>query len=294
MRFKWTEGIEWAARLDMTTEEIVMEATIPNKSYVSIGFGPNMRGTDMIVWRWKDEFSLVDNLYSTKTDVPPSDGTNFLTSSIKISADGKSKTFTTRRAFDTGSPLDFVIQPGKEIVMCYAYRTGSGDFIQHKVRDVFSLKFSASGTAAAGDADLTELRRNTFYESHGWWMWTVWIPIGFLLLATKRYFKKQYSCMHFIHVVCGYFCMLTTLIWTIKMLKYFDWKINSDPHSILGIAACSLTVIVAASGSVTWGLMFKNPSEWKANEYVTSAGKFHRYCGYLMLALGNATAFSGI
>ena len=141
---------------------------------------------------------------------------------------------------------------------------------------------------------MTALRRNDFYENHGWWMWTVWVPIGFLLLATKRYFKKQYSCMHVIHVLCGYAVLLTTLIWTLRMLDYFDWKVNSDPHSILGIAACSLTVLVAISGSVTWGLMFKGASEWKAREFITTAGKMHRYSGLLMLALGNVTAFSGL
>ena len=130
LRFKWgTDGIQWAAYLDMTTEEIVMEATIPNKSYVAIGFGENMRGTDMIVWRWKDEYSGADNLYSNGYSKPPSDGTNYLKTSISTSGDGKYKTFTTRRALDTGHPKDFVVQPGKDIVMCYAYRTGNGNFI---------------------------------------------------------------------------------------------------------------------------------------------------------------------
>lgn len=51
----YSDGIKWTARLDMDTEEIVMKTTIPNKSYFSIGFGPNMSGTDMIVWRWRDD-----------------------------------------------------------------------------------------------------------------------------------------------------------------------------------------------------------------------------------------------
>mmetsp|Transcript_36658 Transcript_36658/g.44851 ORF Transcript_36658/g.44851 Transcript_36658/m.44851 type:complete len:94 (-) Transcript_36658:2304-2585(-) len=93
----------------MTTEEIVMEATIPNRAYVAVGFGENMRGTDMIVWRWKDEFSEVDNLYSTGYSKPPSDGTSYLKTQIKISPYGKLKTFTTRRALDTGNAKDFVV-----------------------------------------------------------------------------------------------------------------------------------------------------------------------------------------
>mmetsp|Transcript_36658 Transcript_36658/g.44848 ORF Transcript_36658/g.44848 Transcript_36658/m.44848 type:complete len:148 (-) Transcript_36658:1842-2285(-) len=147
--------------------------------------------------------------------------------------------------------------------MCYAFRTGNGDFIQHKERDIFSLKFSDTGAAAEGSSDLAELRRNTYYESHGWWMWTVWMPIGFLLLATKRYFKKQWSCMHVMHTLLGYFCMLTTLVWTFKMLDYFNWKVNSNVHSIAGIGACCLTLIVGLSGSFTAALMqFKSAKPW--------------------------------
>lgn len=70
MRKNFGDGITWAAYVDQTTEEIVMQATIPNKSYLSIGFGENMRGTDMIVWRWKDEETEVDNLYSSGYSVP--------------------------------------------------------------------------------------------------------------------------------------------------------------------------------------------------------------------------------
>ena len=126
-------------------------------------------------------------------------------------------------------------------------------------------------------------------------MWTVWMPVGFLLLATKRYFKKQWSCMHFTHSLLGYFCMLTTTIWTFKMLDYFDWKVNDDIHSIAGIFASCLTLVVGLSGSLTAGMMqFKDAKPWKARESVTSVGKFHRYAGYFMLFIGNATAMSGI
>ena len=100
--------------------------------------------------------------------------------------------------------------------------------------------------------------------------------------------------MHVIHVLCGFFVLLVTLIWTLRILNYFNWKVNDNLHSVLGIIACCFTVVVAVSGSVTWGLMFKSASEWKPREAITQAGKLHRWSGYLMLALGNLTAFSGL
>ena len=108
--FSWgNEGIKWGVSIDDTTDEIVMRATIPNKSYLAIGFGENMRGTDMIVWRWKDDQTEVDNLFSTGYSKPPSDGTNFLKTTEITSPDGNMKTFTTRRALDTGNANDFVV-----------------------------------------------------------------------------------------------------------------------------------------------------------------------------------------
>ena len=86
-----------------------MRARIPNKSYLAIGFGENMRGTDMIVWRWKDDTTLIDNLWSDGYSEPPTDNTDFLKNEIEMSADGRFKMITTRRAFDTGNNKDFVI-----------------------------------------------------------------------------------------------------------------------------------------------------------------------------------------
>ena len=146
--YSWgNQGIKWSAHIDSMTEEIVMRATIPNRSYLSVGFGPNMRGTDMIVWRWKDSEVEVDNLFSSGYSKPPSDGTKFLKTTIEDSADRMFKTFTTRRALDTGNKNDFVVQPDKQMVMCYAILTGSGDFIQHKKQDIFSIMLSSSGTS---------------------------------------------------------------------------------------------------------------------------------------------------
>ena len=285
--------MKWSARLDIDTEEIVMKATIPNRSYLSIGFGENMRGTDMIIWRWKDNETEVDNLYSSGYEVPPSDGTDFLKTTVEMSSDGQFKTFTTRRAMDTGNSKDFVIQPDQDIVMCYAYRTGNGNFIQHKERDIFSIKFSASGAASEGDLDLTSLRRNDFYEAHGLWMWVAWMPVGFLLLVTKRYVKKQWNCMHVLHAILGYFVLIVTMIWGFKILDYFDWTVNRDIHSIAGIASMILCLIVALSGTFTAGLQqfYHSEKAWTPKEKVTKVGKFHRYAGYLMLFLANATAF---
>ena len=139
-------------------------------------------------------------------------------------------------------------------VWCYAYRTGNGDFLIHKEREIFSVEFSSSGVAVERTVDLTEFKRNDFYEAHGWWMWTAWMPIGLLLLITKRYAKKHWNCMHMIHSLLGLFVVMTTLVWTFKIIDYFDWEFNTDLHSIAGFISCTLSVVVGASGSFTAAL----------------------------------------
>ena len=61
--------------------------------------------------------------------------------------------------------------------------------------------------------------------------------------------------MHLLHALLGYFCLIVTLVWAIRILDYFDWQVNDNIHSIVGVGATILSVIVALSGSFTAGLM---------------------------------------
>ena len=49
---------------DAQTSELVFKVEVPNNSYLSIGFGPNMTNTDMIVWEVYDGEGSVRDLYS--------------------------------------------------------------------------------------------------------------------------------------------------------------------------------------------------------------------------------------
>ena len=143
---------------------------------------------------------------------------------------------------------------------------------------------------------MTSLRKNDFYEAHGLWLWTVWMPIGFLMLVTKRYAKKHWNLCHLIHAVFGALILLVTLIWTFKILDYFEWEVNNDLHSILGITSCCLCLIVALSGASTAALQqfYNGDKAWSPKEKQTRIGKFHRYSGYFMLFIANLTVFLGI
>ena len=126
-------------------------------------------------------------------------------------------------------------------------------------------------------------------------MWGAWMPVGLLLLVTKRYAKKHWNWMHLLHAVLGYFTLVVTLVWSFKIIDYFSWKISAEVHTAFGLSAAILCIIVALSGSCTAGLMqFYREKDWTPKEKVTYAGKFHRITGYFMLFLGNVTIVTGV
>ena len=76
-------------------------ATVPDNNYFSIGFGPTMYNTDMILWQASGATSKVTDLWSTKHATPLTDNKNDLVSSFEVNADSKSVTFTTTRKLNT-------------------------------------------------------------------------------------------------------------------------------------------------------------------------------------------------
>ena len=50
------------------------------------------------------------------------------------------------------------------------------------------------------------------YESHGWWTLISWFPLGFALLATKRYYVTHWHVMHIAHIVIGLFVIIVMVV----------------------------------------------------------------------------------
>ena len=86
---------------DPKTKKVRFQATVPNNSYFAIGFGKNMRNTDMILWQANSANSITSDLWSTGTVTPSIDKKNDLTTSFTVSKDKKSVTFITERLLDT-------------------------------------------------------------------------------------------------------------------------------------------------------------------------------------------------
>lgn len=175
--------------------------------------------------------------------------------------------------------------------MSYAYKKGSGKWVKHDERSVWTMRLDPSGRVTNGGLDLTELLRNEDYEEHGWWMWSAWYLVGLLLLS-RRYAKKHWTFVFYMHAFLGYFVLIVTVVFALRVIK---WDF-SDIHNILGIVTLFVTVVGGLSGPATAGTMkmYNGDKPWAERERVERVAKFHRMAGYTMLFLGNVTAMTGI
>ena len=153
------------------------------------------------------------------------------------------------------------------------------------------MKVADSGVYDAA-LDLTDLLRNEEYETHGWWLWSTWYFVGLGLLVTKRYVKKAWLAMHYLHAILGYFTLVVTIVFIAKQI---EWEFE-DLHQILGTIFLFVVIIGSLSGSATAGTMkmYNGDKDWAEKERVTRIAKIHRYAGYFMLFMGNFTMSSGV
>ena len=124
-------------------------------------------------------------------------------------------------------------------------------------------------------------------------MWIAWFWVGLALLVTKRYAKKFWLPMHFLHAILGYFTLIVTIVFVLKVVQ---WEVPSGPHTIIGWIVVIVTIPGALSGVFTVGTMrfYTGDKPWTEKERVERVAKIHRYFGYFMLLLGNVGVTTGL
>jgi len=127
-------------------------------------------------------------------------------------------TFLTRRPIDTGDAnQDFAVKLDAPQPMIYATRTKDPTWHKHEHYGVWSLSLGLDGIVYSGCLDTSELLRSPDYEQHGWFMWSAWFIVGLLLLVTKRYAKKYWRVMHYLHAGLGYFVLVVTIVFALRV-----------------------------------------------------------------------------
>ena len=178
------------------------------------------------------------------------------------------------------------------MAMIWGYKKGSSEWVKHDEHGVWSLKIEETGIEDGGLSEI-DLLRNYEYEAHGWWLWSSWFFFGLGLLITKRYAKKHWNVMHYLHAFLGYFVMVVTIVYALKLTK---WNFMDNLHNAFGTIMLFLTILGSLSGTFTAGTMkaYNGDKDWSAKERVERVAKFHRITGYVMLLFGNITCMTGI
>ena len=123
----------------------------------------------------------------------------------------RTKLFTARRALDTGDPDDFAFQLDREMVIAYSFSVSTLRFENEPFDNSQSLLLLSDGQVYHGWGELFDQRRVPVYETHGVWMFFAWMPLGFILLATKRYLKGNWNLWHFVHILAGFLVFVITI-----------------------------------------------------------------------------------
>ena len=126
-------------------------------------------------------------------------------------------------------------------------------------------------------------------------MFFAWMPLGYLLLATKRYFKGNWKLFYFIHIFVGILVLIITVWQTLEISLKFGWGWTDDVHSILGTICIVATVLAIISGFVTQAFhsFYNGDKEWAKKEKATVIAKIHGWISYFVLFYANVIILGG-
>ena len=232
---------------------------------------------------------------------------NLLRNSIKLDDSADKVHFTTWRPFDTLDPLDAVLKLESQFPFTLASGSSLDQWEQRSEHGTINLFFNAIPLEARPEPsdeptpDVTERlpfaeAREPTYEAHGWWCLVAWFPLGFALLATKRYYKVPWFLMHNIHNALGLLVTAATLYTCLEVYKHVDWLQQTSAHGILGLLALILAMFVGLTGLITASMMqwYTGDKPWQERDRHFQVARVHRYSSYFMLLLGNGVCSGGV
>ena len=130
---------------------------------------------------------------------------------------------------------------------------------------------------------------------HGLLMYLMWCFLGIFLLASKRYFKVNWLSMHIAHMIVGTGVFVGSVYLGFKIIRFFAGNIHPDVHQIMGCLSLFFSAVSSILGLITSGLQtfYKGDKAWTDNDMARRAAFYHRWSGYFILFLANATCMTG-
>jgi hypothetical protein len=128
---------------------------------------------------------------------------------------------------DTGDKeQDYIVEMDKQIKICFGLNVNTPDFLQNTDWGLFLITYNRDGTI---DLSSISTGHNNFIF-HGVVMYTCWFLLGFVQLATLRYWRYNWRIMHLIHIIVGTATFVVSTYFGLKIIAYFAWNIHPDYH----------------------------------------------------------------
>ena len=206
------EDFTMKIRWEKATEEIVFQVEMPVNSYLAVAFGSNLDQCDMIVFTTDEaKGPAMEDCFYEMDNPEYIDANQDWFTEVYDYGSRRNKLFTTRRSLDTGDDNDYAFQLDKQMVIGYQYSAATTLFEDHHFPNQSTLLVMSDGQTCTSWNSLFDMRRVPIYELHGMWMFFAWMPLGFLLLATKRYLKGNWKFWHWMHVFIGLLVLVITI-----------------------------------------------------------------------------------
>ena len=123
-----------------------------------------------------------------------------------------------------------------------------------------------------------------------------WFFLGFIQLATKRYWRYNWRVMHLVHIISGLTIFAVTAVYGLKIIQYFSWNVHPDYHQLMGLAALFLVFVLAVNGILTVLMQhcYNGDKPWSDYDKARYFSNMHAYLGYFSILVGNATCMTGL
>lgn len=218
----------WALTLtfDLELQELVLKTVIGPDRWLALGFASDLLDASVIQWVTSADFlesgSATERI-AVRGVLLPTPHDNLRVTQQRLEA-SKQVEFATLRAFDTGDPLDIAVAPDATLQLAFA--SGRSAATPWEARDdhgyiellLATQEPVSAQVSAGGDLSVVEAQlpfneaRISAYEVHGWLCLAAWFPLGFALIATKRYYKTRWFLMHHLHNLIGFAVTAVTIV----------------------------------------------------------------------------------
>lgn len=258
-------GVEIQMQYDTRHSELIIIATVPDKTWFAWGWGPTMTETAMVSWIANGEDSIgATDLYSKQHGHPATQPTNCYTSSFTVK--GEFVVFTTKRPLECPGGDGYAVQLDTDSSWCAAWSPGTEIHYHNNNRTMLSCEISSAYAIGLSCDGVTD----TFYAYHGIVMWSCWTVVGLLQIYTNRYLKHFWKWRHTLHYVAGTISVLLISASALFALSKNDWTIQKAPHSIAGVITFALSVLLGLAGIFSAIVLKYSTSDWDAMKFIKS------------------------